>query len=244
MAQMSPNAGKILAAIAVVWLTTTPMATAAGAASTWSLLPQPANVRLAPSGVAKIADGALVAVRGADSQKVQPIADRFMQLVADTRGLQLHPATTADVHPAITFDVDPHASLVGESGYRIIVGADGIRVIALAGRRVLWGCHAVAIVDAAGLGPRHRGRDCRGRHRRSPAFRMARAATRFRTAFSEPGRHREIDRLDVAREAQRVALAPDRGPRLAARDTQVPRTHENRCMPQGGGTRHRTDRRS
>jgi hexosaminidase len=127
---MSPNAGKSLAAIAVVWLTTTPMVTAAAAASTWSLLPQPADVRLAPSGVAKIADGALVAVRGADSQQVRPIAHRFMQLVADTRGLQLHAATTADVHPAITFDVDPHASVVGASGYRIVLGADGIRVIA------------------------------------------------------------------------------------------------------------------
>ena len=130
MAQMNPNAGKSLTAIALVWLTTTPMATAAGAASSWSLLPQPADVRLAPSGVVKIADGALVAVRGTDSQQVRPIADRFMQLVADTRGLQLHPATAADVHAAITFDVDPHASVVGESGYRIIVGADGIRVIA------------------------------------------------------------------------------------------------------------------
>jgi hexosaminidase len=130
MAQMSPNAGKSLAAIAVVWLTTTPMAAAAGAASSWSLLPQPADMRLAPSGVVKIADGALVAVRGADYQQVRPIADRFMQLVADTRGLQLHPATAADVHAAITFDVDPHASVVGQSAYRIVVGADGIRVIA------------------------------------------------------------------------------------------------------------------
>ncbi len=130
MAQMSPNAGKSLAAIAVVWLTTMPMATAAGAASSWSLLPQPADVRLASSGVVKIADGALVAVRGADYQQVRPIADRFMRLVADTRGLQLHPATAADVHAAITFDVDPHASVVGQSGYRIVVGADGIRVIA------------------------------------------------------------------------------------------------------------------
>src|SRR5215471_11169557 len=110
---MSPNAGKSLAAIAVVWLTTTPMATAAGAASSWSLLPQPANVRPAPSGVLKIADGARVAVRGADAEQVQPIAARFMHLVADTRGLQLHPATTADAHPAITFDVDPHANVVG-----------------------------------------------------------------------------------------------------------------------------------
>jgi hexosaminidase len=46
----------------------------------------------------KIADGALVAVRGADPQQVQPIADRFMQLVANTRGLQLHTAAAADPH--------------------------------------------------------------------------------------------------------------------------------------------------
>ena len=125
-----PYAGKSLAAIAAAWLTMTPLATAAGAASTWSLLPQPVDVRLAPAGVVKIADGALVAVRGADAEQVQSIADRFIRLVADTRGLQLHPATTADAHPAITFDVDPHANVVGESGYRIVAGADGIRVIA------------------------------------------------------------------------------------------------------------------
>jgi len=125
-----PYAGKSLAAIAAAWLTMTPLATAAGAASTWSLLPQPVDVRLAPAGVVKIADGALVAVRGADAEQVQSIADRFIRLVADTRGLQLHPATTADAHPAITFDVDPHANVVGESGYRIVAGVDGIRVIA------------------------------------------------------------------------------------------------------------------
>jgi hexosaminidase len=130
MAQMSPNAGKSLAAIALVWLTTMPMATAAGAGSSWSLLPQPADLRLASSGVVKIADGALVAVRGADYQQVRPIADRFMRLVADTRGLQLHPATAADMHAAISFDVDPHASVVGQSGYRIVAGADGIRIMA------------------------------------------------------------------------------------------------------------------
>lgn len=117
-------------AIAVVWLAITGMAIATPAASTWSLLPQPADVRLAPSGAVKLADGALVAVRGADLQQVQPIADRFIQLVANTRGLQLHGATTADAHPAITFDMDPHASVVGDTGYRIVVGAQGIRVIA------------------------------------------------------------------------------------------------------------------
>ena len=120
-------------AIAVAWLATTGIAIAAPA-YTWTLLPQPADVRLAPSGVVKIADGALVAVRGADRQQVQPMADRFMQLVANTRGLQLNAAastaTTANAHPVITFDVDPHASVVGDTGYRIVVGAQGIRVIA------------------------------------------------------------------------------------------------------------------
>jgi len=115
---------------AFLWLATTGMAIAAPAASTWSLLPQPADAHLAPSGVVKIVDGALVAVRGADRQQVQPAVDRFMQLVASTRGLQLRAATTADAHPAITFEVDPHASVVGDSGYRIVSGAQGIRVIA------------------------------------------------------------------------------------------------------------------
>jgi len=115
-------------AVAFLWLVTTGMAIVAPAASAWSLLPQPADVRLAPSGVVKIADGALVAVRGADRQQVQPTVDRFMQLVADTRGLQLHSTTSA--HAAITFDVDPHASVVGDTGYRIVVGVEGIRVVA------------------------------------------------------------------------------------------------------------------
>ncbi|HLJ06413.1 MAG TPA: family 20 glycosylhydrolase [Acetobacteraceae bacterium] len=129
----NPNTLKTLAAVAVVWMATAGMAIAAPAASTWSLLPQPADVHLARSGVLKIANGALVAVHGADREQVQPVADRFMQLVANTRGLQLHAAstaTTADAHPAITFDVGPDASIVGDTGYRIVVGAQGIRVIA------------------------------------------------------------------------------------------------------------------
>jgi len=104
-------------------------ASATIAPSTWSLLPQPADVRLAQS-VVKLADGDLVGVRGADLQQVQAIADRFVQLVADTRGLQLHAATTADAHSAITFELDPHANVGGDTGYRIVLGAQGIRVIA------------------------------------------------------------------------------------------------------------------
>src|SRR6185437_430149 len=133
----SPNAAKVLATMASVWLATclaaTGLATAAPATPAWSLLPQPANVRLAGSGVVKIPDGGLVAVRGADRQQVQPIADRFIQLVASTRGLQLHAApAAAEAHPTITFETDPNASVVGDSGYRIEVGAQGIRIIARA----------------------------------------------------------------------------------------------------------------
>ncbi len=118
------------AAFTAVWLATTGMAIAAPAASTWALLPQPARARLSGPRVVKIADGAVVAVRGADRPQVQSIADRFVQLVADTRGLQLRATTTADARAAITFEVDPQASALGNAGYRIVVAAQGIYVIA------------------------------------------------------------------------------------------------------------------
>ena len=123
----------------VVVCLATGMATAARAASLGSLLPQPARVHPAGSGVVKIGDGALVAVLGADRGQVQPIADRFVQLVADTRALHLRTVTTADARPAITFDVDPHASVTGSAGYRIVVGARGIQITARSPRGVFYG---------------------------------------------------------------------------------------------------------
>jgi hexosaminidase len=126
-------------ATAMVWLATAGIAAAAPAGSSWSLLPQPANVRLAPSGAVKISDGASVAVHGADSKRLQPITDRFIQLVADTRGLKLNTATASGAHPAITFDLDPHADVVGDSGYRIVVAAEGIRVIARSPNGAFYG---------------------------------------------------------------------------------------------------------
>jgi hexosaminidase len=126
-------------AITVVWLATAGMAIAAPATSNWSLLPQPANARPAGSHAVKIADGALVAVRGADHQQVQPIADRFIQLVANTRGLQLRAATKTGARPTITFELDPHASVVGDTGYRIELGTRGIRVIARSPRGAFYG---------------------------------------------------------------------------------------------------------
>ncbi|HUA23885.1 MAG TPA: family 20 glycosylhydrolase [Steroidobacteraceae bacterium] len=122
----------------VVWLATMGMATAAPAASLGSLLPQPARVYPA-SGAVTIGDGALVTVLGADRRQVQPIADRFVKLVADTRGLQLHTAATADTRPAIAFDVDPHASVTADAGYRITVSAQGIRVTARSPRGAFYG---------------------------------------------------------------------------------------------------------
>jgi hexosaminidase len=126
-------------AIAVAWVATTGMAIAAPAASNWSLLPQPVELRPAAAGVVTIADGARVAVRGADREQVQPLAERFMQLVASTRGLQLRTATATDAHPAIAFEVDPHANVVGDSGYRLEAGAQGIRVSARTARGAFYG---------------------------------------------------------------------------------------------------------
>ena len=131
--------GKGLAAFVVAWLAMMGVATAAPVAATWSLLPQPAQAHLAGSGVVRIADGAAIAVHGADRQQVQRIVDRFVQLVADTRGLQLHTAVAADAHPVITFEVDPHASVVGDAGYRIVLGEQGIRVTARTPRGAFYG---------------------------------------------------------------------------------------------------------
>src|SRR2546421_9617869 len=75
---------------ALLWLATTGMAIAAPAASTWSLLPQPVDARLAPSGVVKIVDGALVAVRGAGRPRVQAPVGRVLELGGNTRRVQVH----------------------------------------------------------------------------------------------------------------------------------------------------------
>lgn len=137
--QRGPNVGTNLALLAGLLLVTTGMATAAPTASVWSLLPQPTRARPAGPGVVKIPDGALVAVRGADSRHVQHIADRFIQLVADTRGLHLHRAAAAGARPVITFELDPQANVVGDAGYRIVVSDHGIKVLARSPRGAFYG---------------------------------------------------------------------------------------------------------
>ena len=122
-----------------VCLSITGMATAAPATSAWSLLPQPAQARLTGSHALQIADGAVVAVRGADRRQLQSIADRFVGLVAKTRGLRLRTATRSGAHAAITFEIDPHASVTVDAGYRIVIGARGIQVAARSPRGAFYG---------------------------------------------------------------------------------------------------------
>jgi len=128
-----------LATLAVAWLATIGVATAVPAVPAWSLLPQPAQARPAASPAVEIADGAAIAVRGADRPQLQAIVDRFMQRLADTRGLRLHATTAADAHAAIRFDVDPHADVAGDAGYRIAVGDRGIRITARTPRGAFYG---------------------------------------------------------------------------------------------------------
>ncbi|MEO7066659.1 MAG: family 20 glycosylhydrolase [Rhodanobacter sp.] len=137
--QLSLHLGKSFTVFALVWLAATGVATAALVPATSALVPQPAEVRLDGSHAVQIADGAVVAVRGVDHRQLQVIADRFVQLVAATRGLKLRTTAAPGEHPAITFEVDPHASVVGEAGYRIVLGSHGIQVTARTPRGAFYG---------------------------------------------------------------------------------------------------------
>ncbi len=62
-----------------------------------------------------------------------------MRLVAATRGLQLRRTATSAAQPAIIFEVDPHATVVGDAGYRIVIGTRNIRVTARSPRGAFYG---------------------------------------------------------------------------------------------------------
>jgi hexosaminidase len=114
-------------------------ASAAQVASTWSLLPQPAEARLAGGQPMEVTNGSAIEVRGADRKQVLDIANRFVKLVADTRGLDLRMAQAADAHPSITFEVDPRADVVGDAGYRIVVDDHAISVTARTPQGAFYG---------------------------------------------------------------------------------------------------------
>ncbi|MBD8871915.1 family 20 glycosylhydrolase [Rhodanobacter sp. DHB23] len=134
MSRVAPS--RLFRCMAVAWLATAGGAAAASDTPAWSLMPQPASMQPAASGSFDVADGAEVVVYGAG---LQSIADRFVQRVADTGGLHLRMATAASAHPAITFELDPHADVVGDAGYRITVGDQGIRVVSRTPRGAFYG---------------------------------------------------------------------------------------------------------
>jgi hexosaminidase len=125
--------------LAIAWLVATGAVDAAPAAPKWSLLPLPVKASPAGSGAVDIADGAAVAVHGADRQQVQSIAEQFVQRVTDTNGLHLRMATASDAHSAITFDVTPKADVADEAGYRITVNDGHILVTARTPRGAFYG---------------------------------------------------------------------------------------------------------
>jgi len=123
---------------AVLYLAVLPVS-AAPASAGWSLLPHPAQARLAEGPATEIANGSAIAVRGADRRQLLNIAAQFVQLVADTRGLQLHMAQATDAHPAITFEVDAHADVEADAGYRIVVDDRGVLLRARTPQGLFYG---------------------------------------------------------------------------------------------------------
>lgn len=110
----------------------------AGSAPVWSLLPTPAVMKPAGAGMVDIRDGAGVAVRGTSDAATAAVVDNFVRRVARVRGLGLRKVATGEP-AAVTFDVRPDAAVVGEEGYAIAVGGQGIAVTARTARGAFYG---------------------------------------------------------------------------------------------------------
>lgn len=141
MSRFAPSAWVRCAMLA--WLATSAVAVAMPAVPAWALLPQPARMSPAASGAIEIADGAVIAVHGAEGPQVQAIAERLAQRVADTHGLHLRVSATDAARAAITFDVDPKADIADDAGYRIHVNEHGILVTARTPRGAYYGSTTV-----------------------------------------------------------------------------------------------------
>src|SRR6185312_12811020 len=187
------------------------MVWAATPAPSWSLLPQPAEMHPAAKGAVTVSDGDHVLVQAAGDAQALAVVQRFAALVAATRGLHLGVETQADKQSpaAIVFRMDPHADVANDAGYRIAIGEGDIDDGAHVARPVLRRRHGVATVDA-GRRPRCTRPSRQRDYRRSSALCMARADAGFGAALPERGRHQEADRLDVAQQIERAALAPHR----------------------------------
>ena len=119
----------VFAVIATSWAMP---AAAAIAGSAWSLLPLPVAMHSPGQGAVTIADGAMVWVSGTQRAQALAIARQFAQRLAEFRGLHLRMAAEKDAQAraVIAFEIDPDADVVGDEGYRIMVGDGRIRVIA------------------------------------------------------------------------------------------------------------------
>lgn len=123
----------------LMWLVASAAAVASSAAPAWSLIPQPAKASPAASGAVDIADGAMISVQGHDTHDVQSVVERLAGRLADTQGLHLRMAPGNDAHAVITFALDPSAEIADESGYRIAVDEQGIRVTSRTARGAFYG---------------------------------------------------------------------------------------------------------
>jgi hexosaminidase len=115
-------------------------ARAAEAAHAWSLLPRPAEVHPTGHDSVTVADGDRVLVQAGGDAQVLAVVQRFVRLVARTRGLHLRVAVGSKSPSAtIVFRLDPHAQLADDAGYRIAIGDGRIDVAARSARGLFYG---------------------------------------------------------------------------------------------------------
>jgi hexosaminidase len=117
------------------------VANAAEPAPAWSLLPQPVEMHPAARGAVTVSNGDRVLVQSAGDAQALAIAQRFVALVARTRGLHLRVQTQADEQSpaAIVFRLDPHANVADDAGYRIAIGDGKIGIAARTARGLFYG---------------------------------------------------------------------------------------------------------
>ena len=135
---MRTAGAKSVGLLAVVCSIAAPVSIAT-AATAWSLIPQPVETRLTGGQPVEVENGEAIRIRGEGRSQLSGIVERFIKLVADTRGLQLRVAQAADAHAAITFELDARAEIAGEAGYRIAVNDRGILVSARTPQGAFYG---------------------------------------------------------------------------------------------------------
>jgi len=117
------------------------IANAAGPASAWLLLPQPAQMHPVAHGAVTVSDGDRVLVQAEGDAQALAVARRFAALVTTTRGLHLRVQTQADKQApaAIVFRLDSQADVANDAGYRIAIGHGKIEVAARTARGLFYG---------------------------------------------------------------------------------------------------------